>query len=284
MGKDTKMKGKILAIISKISEGSQKLQNRFLEGGGFMKLGFVQRNPRSNTTKELTNSIRAYAKENPEIANFAKHIDEMNPKHLGLAQDIIDLSNTKELSMTNIDLGQKIQDGTTYAGYMLKRLPEISKKNPEALDLTEEVINNSDTQNAKFFLSKLFGYNLENMSSISEQMKATKEVVPEVAKSTLEGGYTGDFSKNNQFFTFIQTLCSGDSKPENIKLLKPIFEMMDKINKNTGATCDIEKLRTAETKIVKDNMDALPYLLENAEAQGKTIDVTDFLTKAPKVD
>lgn len=60
--------------------------------------------------------------------------------------------------------------------------------------------------------------------------------------------------------------------------------MMDKINKNTGATCDIEKLRTAETKIVKDNMDALPYLLENAEAQGKTIDVTDFLTKAPKVD
>lgn len=187
-----------MAIISKFSEGSQKLQNRFLTGG-FMHIGAVTREPRANTAEELVNSIRAYAKANPEIAEFAKHINEMNPKHLGLAQDIIDLTHTREMSMTNIDLGQKIQDGTTYAGYMLKRLPEISKKNPEALDLTEEVINNSDTQNAKFFLSKLFGYNLENMSSISEQMKATKEVVPEVAKSTLEGGYTGDFSKNNQF-------------------------------------------------------------------------------------
>lgn len=98
-----------MSFIPKISEAFasnvEKLPNRFNQG--FMKMGIVERTPRNNSTSEIIGSIQAYAKENPEIADFAKHLNELNPKHLGLAQDIIDLSKTKEMLPTHIDIAQK---------------------------------------------------------------------------------------------------------------------------------------------------------------------------------
>ena len=38
---------------------------------------------------------------------------------------------------------------------------------------------------------------------VSEQMKATKDIVPDIAKQTLSGGYTMDYSKEFNFFKFI---------------------------------------------------------------------------------
>ncbi len=260
-----------------IDSSVNKLPNRFLEGG-FMKMGAVDRAPRANTTQELVDSIRAYAKESPEIAEFAKHLDEMQPEHLGLAQDIIDLSNTHEMLMTNINLKDTLKNGKTVMGEMLKMLPETSKKNPAALELSEEVINHSDATNAKYFLCSLFGHDLPNMGSLAEQMRATKEVVGTIAKDTLSGGYTGTFEKNKEFFEFIKNLCYNDSKPENVKMLKPIFDTIEKLCKNTQPTCDIGAIRTGNTKAIKENLEILPQVLENADKQGKSIDVSSFLT------
>ena len=33
-----------------------------------------------------------------------KHLDDMNPKHLGLAHDVIDLAKTTQMLNTNINL------------------------------------------------------------------------------------------------------------------------------------------------------------------------------------
>lgn len=275
-----------MSLFSKISSGAsaisveaKKLPNRFIEGG-WMRMGAVSREPRANTTQELVSSIRAYAKENPEIAEFAKQINEMKPEHLGLAQDVIDLAHTHEMINTNINLKQASRvPGKTNFGVILNSIPTISRENPAALDLTQTVINNSDVTNAKFFLTKFFGYDLANAKVASEQMKAAEDVVPAIAKDTLEGGYTMDYSKNNEFFDFILTLCSSDSKPENIKMLKPIIDMLDKICKKTSPSCNLNEIRLGDTKVIKDNLDALPYLLENAEAQGKSVDISAFLTK-----
>lgn len=260
-----------------ISDKAVKLPNRFLQGGGFMDMGAVNRAPRANTTQELVDSIRAYAKESPEIAEFAKHLDEMKPEHLGLVQDIIDLSNTHERLMTNINLKDTI-NGKTVMGEILKMLPETSKKNPAALELSEEVINHSDATNAKYFLCSLFGHDLPNMGSLAEQMRATKEVVGTIAKETLSGGYLGTFEKNKEFFEIIKNLCYNDSKPENVKMLKPIIDTIEKLCKNTQPTCDIGAIRTGSTKTIKENLEILPQVLENADKQGKSIDVSSFLT------
>ncbi len=265
-------------VTSKISEEAKILPNRFL--GGFMPMGAVKQNPRTNTTEELISSINAHAKDNPEIAEFAKQIKDMNPKYLGLAQDIIDLSNVQEFLNTNINLKQASKiPGKTNFGIILNQLPVVSRENPAALDLTQEVINNSDATNAKFFLLKFFGYDLAKAKGVSEQIKATSEIVPNIAKDTLSGGYTMDYTKNNEFFNFIMHLCSGDSKPENIKILSHIMTSIDKICKKTSPKCNIDDIRLGDTKVIKENMEALPYLLENAEAQGKNIDLSGFLTK-----
>lgn len=275
-----------MSFIPKITEAFasnvEKLPNRFNQG--FMKMGIVERTPRNNSTSEIIGSIQAYAKENPEIAAFAQHLDELNPKHLGLAQDIIDLSNTKEMLPTHIDIAQKTDNGKSIVGMILSRLPEISKKNPAALDLTEAVFNNSDSINSKYFICKLFGFNLENMGSLSKQMNATKEIIPEIAHDTLDGGYVMDYSKNKEFFEFVKALSSEDAKPENVKMIRPIMNAINKLCKNSQPICDLNEIKTGDTKVIKKNMEALPYLLENAEAQKIPVDISGFLTKAPTVE
>lgn len=272
-----------MSIISKLTtaivDESKTLPNRF-SSGGFMPMGAVTRKPRTNTTEELISSINAYAKQNPEIAEFAKQIKDMNPKHLGLAQDIIDLAHTQEMINTNINLNVESNiPGKSNFGIILNMLPKISRENPAALELTEKVINNSDATNAKYFLTRFFGYDLVNAKVASEQIKTVEEVVPMIAKDTLSGGYTMDYSKNNEFFNFIMNLCSTDSKPENIKILAPIMKAIDTICKKTSPQCNLDDIRLGDTKTIKRNLEALPYLLENAEAQGKNVDISGFLTK-----
>lgn len=232
-----------MSLFSKLTtELPAKLPNRFLEKGGFMPMGAVDRTARTNTAKELVDSIKAYAKESPEVAEFAKHLDEMQPQHLGLAQDIIDLSNTQEMLMTNINLKAKMSNGKTPLGCILEMLPATSKNNPAALDLAEEVVGT-------------------------------------VAKDTLSGGYLGTFEKNKEFFEFIRDLSSGDSKPENIKLLKPLRDILEKFIKNSNPHCNIYEIRTGDTKTIQENLKILPQVLGEADKQGKSIDVSGFLTK-----
>lgn len=270
-------------VSTNIADAAAKLPNRFT--GGFSSMGAVKRNPRSNTTEELMASIRAYAQENPEIAEFTKQMKDMNSQHLGLAQDIIDLSNIQEMLPTNINLKQASKiSGKTNFGVILNMLPKISKQNPAALDLTQTVINNSDTINSKYFLTKFFGYDLEKASVASEQIKAVEGMVPTIAKDTLSGGYTMDYSKNNEFFNFIMHLCSTDSKPENLKMLNNIIDSIEKFCKKTSPTCNLDDIRLGDTEAIKSNLKHLPNLLENAEAQGKNVDISGFLTKNINLD
>lgn len=270
-------------ITSFASEESKKLPNRFIQGG-FTKMGAITRTPRTNTPEELLGSIQAYAHENPEIADFASQIKNMHSEHLGLAHDIIDLSRTHEMINTNINLNQPTTTGKSIAGYILGKLPEVSRENPAILNLIESVINHSDNQNSKYFLCKIFGYDLAKAKSVSEQIKATQELVPEIADGTLGGGYTMDYSKNENFFKYILRLCSSDSKLPNLKMLKEAMNITDNFDK-IESNLNLDDIRLGDTAVIKKNLEALPYLMENAEAQGiKTVDVSGFLTRNTNIE
>lgn len=282
------MKGKIaMSLFSKVatnfSNEATKLPNRFI-GNGFMPIGPISREPRNNSANEIINSIKEYAKTSPEIKEFAKHLDEMNPEHLGLAHDIIDLSKVKEMLPTNINLNHKIGNGKTLLGHILDMLPEVSKKNPGAIELTESVINNSDTTNAKYFIARLFDFNLPDMGKLSPQMKAVKEIVPTIAKDTLSSSYIMDFRANEKFFSFIKELASYDTKPENLKLLSKIHDIIEKTANNVQHTCDIWTLKKGNTERIKENLKILPEVLKNADAEGKPIKVAHFLENNINLD
>ena len=256
----------------------EKLPNRFLDG--FSNMGYVSRSPRTDSPAKIIESINAYAKTNPEIAEFTKHISELDPKHLGLAHDVIDLSNCHTFLNTNINLKTPISDSQTIMGYILNKIPLIGKKNPSMLELSQKVINSSDSENAKYFLTRLFDHDIENMSALANQTNAVTEIVPDIAKETLKGGYLMDFSKNEKFFRTIQCLISPKSKPENIRLINKISEILDKFCKKIEGICYLDEITNADTKVLKENLTILPDLLKNAESQGlKEIDVSDFLTR-----
>jgi hypothetical protein len=89
-----------------------------------------------------------------------------------------------------------------------------------------------------------------------------------------------DFSKNEKFFRTIQCLISPKSKPENIRLINKISEILDKFCKKIEGICYLDDITHADTKVLKENLTILPDLLKNAESQGlKEIDVSDFLTR-----
>lgn len=273
-----------MAFLSKValSLEPKKLPNRFV--GAWETVGVSKKAPRTNTVEELTNSIKAYAKDNPEIEEFAKNLEKMDVKHLGLAQDIIDLANIKEMLPTNINLKKEIAPNKTILGNILNRLPDISHKNPEVLNLTEEVISNTDKQNSKYFLCNLFSFDLEKMgNSLAKQMNIVKEMVSSIAKSTLDGSYKMDYEANNNFFQTIKRLCSADINPENLKILNKVIKITDG-SKNIEHVIDVEKINKGNTSTMAKNLEFLPQVLKNADAQNKTFDVAGFLTKNVNLD
>ncbi len=264
-----------------ISGNWVKLPNRFHQESDWLNMGAVSLKPRTNTQDEILNSLKAHAKDNAEIADFLEHLDEMDNKYLGLAHDIVDLSNCNERLVGSINMLDKANENHSFMGHILGMLPVVSRENPAALDLSQAVINNSDTINAKYFLINLFGFDLHKMSGLAEQFKAVKEVIPVIARDTLSGGYLMDFSKNKEFFEFVKFLASSDSKPANVRMLNEIMKVIQTLCKKTNPNCDLGAIKTADTVTLRKNLDALPYYIENAEAQGKySVDISGFLSKA----
>ena len=273
---------KISSKVENVIAGNRiKLPNRFTMKSDFLNIGAVSIKPRANSQEEILYSLKAYAKDNAEIADFLEHLDEMDNKYLGLAHDIVDLSNCNEGLIGNINMLDKANENHSFMGHILSMLPIVSKKNPAALDLSQSVINNSDVINAKYFLINLFGFDLHKMSGLSEQFKAVKEVIPVIARDTLSGGYLMDYKKNKEFFEFVKFLASSDAKPENVKMLNEIMTVIQTLCKKTQPLCDLGSIKTADTATLKKNLEALPYYIENAEAQKQaTVKVSDFLTKS----
>ena len=264
-----------------ISGNWVKLPNRFHQESDWLNMGAVSLKPRTNTQDEILNSLKAHAKDNAEIADFLEHLDEMDNKYLGLAHDIVDLSGHNESLGNSINMLDKANENHSFMGHILGMLPVVSRENPAALDLSQAVINNSDTINAKYFLINLFGFDLHKMSGLAEQFKAVKEVIPVIARDTLSGGYLMDFSKNKEFFEFVKFLASSDSKPANVRMLNEIMKVIQTLCKKTNPNCDLGAIKTADTVTLRKNLDALPYYIENAEAQGKySVDISGFLSKA----
>lgn len=238
----------------------------------------------------VAQGIKASELKSKEITEFLDIAGDMPQRHLSLAHDVVDLSNTQ--AMINHDIFptvdfnaigkvQKTGKETSLMGYVLNLLPGLSKANPKAVDLAESVVSHSDDTNAKFFLSKFVDQ--FPILGTEKQAEATESLVETLSKSILKGMPSMDLgpnSKEQSFFNQLCHLCNPDSKPENIKLLKQTLDMTDNVAPKIDAAINIDDIRLGDTAKISENMEFLPEVLENAEAQGlRTFDVSSFLTK-----
>jgi hypothetical protein len=313
-----------MAIFSKVSQklspSSLKkftpLPNRFVRGG-FQEMGAVNNPVRTNTASEIKESIiglkqledSRYAnaqannmrnqmaiseQKSRDIAEFIEQMNDMPPRHLSLAQDVIDLSDTRYMVPDGIfaednfnAIGQINSTGkkSTLMGYILNKLPQISKEKPEALDLADKVLTHSDSTNAKFFLFRFLD-NLQNKGA--EQMKATEPFVEMFSRDILNGSpslYFDATCKENQFLNAINNMTSKDTKLENIQLFDKALKITDKFD--TGKTkynFAMNEILGGKPEKISENLEVLPDVLENASNQVEEFDVSGFLTKNINLD
>ena len=280
---------------TEITEYAAKIMEPYRQQvrNGYKLSGDVQarlNNLRKNALDAIASKV-AELKSN-EIGEFVKASKGMPQRHASLAHDIVDLSCLHkmtsdeifpEVNLNDIGFDKVTNKEITRAGYALKKLAEASKRNPAVADLAEAVATHSGDANSKYFIPRF----LENTDYQPEQLKATEELIPHLSKSILKGMPSMDLgvnSKENQFYNVVDALCSSDSKPENIKLLKQIYEITDADGIRTDHGINIDTIRLGDTAKMKENMDTLREVVKNAEAKRQEIDVAEFLTKNVNMD
>ena len=267
-----------MSIFQKVTQNlpirePQLTRRLFLDG--WEQMGHVKREPDTRTTKQLLENIDYFAKKCPEVAKFAKELKEMNPKHLGLVSDICELANNYEFLNTAIDIRKPAKNGKSLFQFLLEKLPIASKENPASLELSQEIINNTDATAAKFALGSLSP--LYDCKEAAQHIEATIPLVSDIAESTLNGGYTMDYSKEQNFVKLINSLISPSVLLEKLQMLSKITKIADK----SKAMCEIHPFpfvtNNTPMGIISKNLETFKKLDEHMD--GKTINLTEFLEK-----
>ena len=105
---------------------SIKLTRPLTRFDGFQNLGAFKKTKDTRTVDELKATIELWAKASSEVKEFLPQLDKMNPKHLGLVADTIELANRKALLPNDINLKSQTSAGKTLLGVLLDIFPRAS--------------------------------------------------------------------------------------------------------------------------------------------------------------
>ena len=157
-----------------------------------------------------------------------------------------------------------------------------SKENPAGMDLVNAVINNTDATTSKYALHVMSGGVL-NDKSLANQMFATAKVIPDIAKETLQGGYTMDLSKQESFMSFIKSMVNPDTKSDKItSLFSDVVPFADA--RPEAFNIDVLGYLTSKADVedIKARLKILPKVLEGIGGKIKDFDLVKYLTKSDK--
>jgi hypothetical protein len=248
--------------------------------GGFEKMGAAEKPLDTRTPKQIAANLDHYAKAHPEISKLFPEIKKS--AHAKLASDISELAQRKVMLMQDIDLNQKV-DGESAYEHIMKNFAKTSKENPAALDFMQEILNQTDTQTSKYALLHLPG--LMKNPPTEESLKAATTAVKTAAEATLDGGYTGDLSKQRDFINMLGLLTSPNSRPEKVKALPATIKIIDEIsaqNPEKAMIIDVPKLLSDSRphSQVMENLNTLNSSGLYKQMDTKTeFDIADYANK-----
>lgn len=244
---------------------------------GWNPIGAVKRPKDTRTKEQLVQTIEAYASKLPEIKEFAEKIKKLPQKHMGIIADTLELSTTYEFTMTPINL--RDINGKNYCPILINDMIEASEKNPEALELVDAVINNSDITASKYVLASMSGGILKN-KNLATHMKETAKIIPELAEQTLSGGYTGTFEKENNFLRHIQAFVNPETKIDKIvPLFQEIAKFCDERKEHFHLNA-VDFIRSnVPLKTIMENLDTAKQVLDTANGKIRDFNLIDFILK-----
>ena len=241
----------------------------------------------TRTTEQLLANIDYYAEKLPEVAKFKKELKAMSPEHLGLASDICELGTRQEKIATHIDIRKTAPNKKSLLEYLIERLPIASKENPNALDFTKEVINNTDTIASKYFLNE-FAPMLDHPEA-GKHFSATKPLIKDIAEATLQGGHIWDYEKECNFVNSLWQFINPKVNPENIEVFDKTLRTVENLPKscdNLSCVVDSNTIINSKTPIakMKENLSTFTEIAENLSKQTNEVNLSDFMTKNVNLD
>ena len=246
--------------------------------GGFQCMGAHTKPADTRTTEQLLANIDYFAQHNPEVAQFKNELKQMNPEHLGLVSDICELANRREMLPTNIDIRNPKQVGKNIFAKWIEKLPKASKENPEALNFTQEVINQTDSTASKYFLAS--AVDLLDHPEVAKHLASTKPLVKEIAKAALKGGYTMDYSKEKNFVDAVGAFVNPASDARKIEMLTDVIKAA---NEAPIENVYIDSIPFIQSKTpveqIEENLKVFPEVAKGLSKQTNEVNITDFLTR-----
>lgn len=245
---------------------------------GFESLGAQIRPKDNRTPAQLLATINYFLQKNPALEKFKAEIETMNPAHLNLVSDTLELASQRELLTPDvvIDMNKVYpQLGKSILEYLLSVYPKASKNNPESIELAKEVINNTDSLTSKYYLANTIGF--FESKEFGQHFKAIKPLIKDFAEIALEGGFLGTFEKQQNFVGLMRGILTPKADPRKIELLPKIADIAE-TNPNRTYKIVMNKFTDSDTPIkqIEENMEVLPNVVKNSKTD---IDIVDFLNK-----
>lgn len=254
--------------------------------GGWQQMGAFTREADKRTTEQLLANIDYFAEKMPEIAQFKKELMSMDKKYLGLVSDICEFGSQTEMLPTNINIRKPASDGKSLLEFVMEKLPKASKENPEMLNFTQEVINNTDTTASKYFLGSFAG--VFEHPEASRHLAATRPLVKDIAQSTLNSGYTMDYSKERNFVNALSSFISPSVNPEKIEVVNDALRMVEKLPDNLDLSCAVSgtQILNSSTPVqqMRENIGTFAQIAENLAKKTDSVDLSEFITRNVNLD
>lgn len=248
--------------------------------GDWEQVGAISRPIDKRSSKEILDAVEFLAsKGGKDLEELLPEIKKMNPKHLGLVSDTLEIANTMTFGPANESLLSTLSNGETVLHRLINKFIKASKNDHKALDFAQDIINNTDVRASKHFLLDLVSSDALEDMALSPKFDAARAMVPEIAKVTLKPPYFINDSLRD-FSIFIKSLTSKNANADKVKLLKPFAEFLEK---NFKSTCQLDVIKFVNSDVpnekILDNMKALGQMAEVIDKNGSNIDVVDFVTK-----
>lgn len=268
-------------IFGKLAK-SINIEDLYRFNSGWCKSGAQVRPKDTRTTKQLCTFIDGVAEKHPELKVFVEDLKKMNPKHLNLAADTMELATSHPLVASGMSVDMNIKrplfNNKSLTQTLLKAFPKASKENPQALEFMQEVINNTDRKTIEYVLYQLT--NVLDKPELAEHLNAVKPLVKEIADKTIGTGFPRyGFEDQEKFMEFIRFLVNTDNNPQKISLFSNLLDVINKCPANHVFSVDVGSFIKSKTPVeqVAKNLEILPEVANNAVRQNKTLNVVDFV-------
>lgn len=256
-----------------------KLLHPKLRFEGWEPMGLYKRPADTRTIDELKGTIEAWSRRVGDVKAILPELGSMNPKHLGLVADTIELSQKSANKFNDVDM---VNPDERFGPFnplekLMAIFPMISRKNPHAMDFSQEVVDTTGKMMSKFYLKAAADTEFLLDDGVDKHFQNAIPIVENIARESMTVP-AEDFGREAEFVGSVLAIIEKDSDPEKIALLKDVYEAIKTKSLKEFDFGDLIK-RDVSPDVIKENLKTIKDDLGLAYAYGKIVNVNEYLTK-----